>query len=612
MNKLNKYFFLSAAALAGMASFTSCSSDDSSDAAANNGAGTDLGVVKTQFAINVPYAKGAGTRMTEANTQGENKNFLGISNISLLSIKNPTNAVLSNTTKVEGNENLGTDKDAYSTDSKTTGGNFRSLYRDVTIPVETTDFIFYGSATNSDGTSEDAKFAHGVLDATNVSTKGQLSEQKFALKPIAVNANFSTNENAKHILQGLNAILNSAIPNPTSGGDSIKWSTVGTDTPENKVLNDRYTRFIGLTSGSANAVRLTIEELKKQLGTPDAASKPLTAKIVENCDAALTLIGQSTTFPTDLNLPEGAAHLSYNQSKNVFSYVASNANALGQNAIDYTKITYPASLSYFVKTKAMVSDNELTSLNGLPTYEDWTKNPTTAWSKSGINFKESAVTAKTRAVALKDAIQYGVANLKLSVKCGNTSLEDNQEVINGNANQNIGVDDTAFELKGVLVGGQPQSVGWNFEPNTEDFNYTIYDKSINTTDDHFYVTTNTGNQYNYTLVLDNNQSTQAEKVYVTLELLNNAADFYGVNGFIPKNSVFYLVGELNWSSVKDNVTTGVTHIFTQDHTTIANFTIGSLKNAYNCIPDLRSSKISVGLAVDLQWREGVTFNYTIE
>lgn len=77
MNTINKYFLLSAAALAGMTSFTACSSDDSSDAANANNV-TELGVVKTQFAINVPYAKGEGTRMTEANTQGEGKNFLGI------------------------------------------------------------------------------------------------------------------------------------------------------------------------------------------------------------------------------------------------------------------------------------------------------------------------------------------------------------------------------------------------------------------------------------------------------------------------------------------------------------------------------------------------------
>lgn len=256
----------------------------------------------------------------------------------------------------------------------------------------------------------------------------------------------------------------------------------------------------------------------------------------------------------------------------------------------------------------MVSDEELTSLNGLPSYKDWTENAETAWT--GKKFTQTAVTAKTRSVALKDAIQYGVANLKLSVKCGSGLLEDNQKNINGNENQKIGVGTNSFELKGVLIGGQPKSVGWNFEPNTDNYDYVVYDKSINTTSN-FYVNQTSDNLFNYTLVLDNNKSEQDKHVYVTLELENNAADFYGENGLIQKGATFYLVGELQWDAAKDKGT-GVDHIFTKDHTTIANFTIGSLQKAYNCIPDLRSSKISVGLAVDLQWQKGVTFDYTIQ
>lgn len=601
MNKINKYFILSAAALAGMSSFTACSSEDGEG---NGNSGSDLGVVKTQFAINVPYAKGAGTRMSASNTQGEGKNFLGISNIRLMSFINPNNNDFNGETSIDMNENLGSDNDAYYKDNASTGGNFRSLYRDVSIPVGTTDIIFYGRATNNDN-SVTAGFDHGNLNISNAyTTGGKLGDLTFALTPIAATADFENEQNAKNIIDGLNLILQSSI---TVGDVTTKWSEVGDDTPEKKVLKQRYESFVKLTSGSANAVRATINGLKTQLGEKDETNKPLSAKILDNCDEALTKIN-GTTFPTNLNLPEGSARLVYNNDANnpKFSYVAANANTAGDNAINYNKITFPASLAYFVKTKAMTSDNELTSLSGLPSYEDWTKNPETAWS--GKSFTQSAVTAKTRSVALKDAIQYGVANLKLSVKCGSSSLADNQKAINGNDDQNIAVGDQTFTLTGVLVGGQPQSVGWNFEPNTTAYDYVIYDKSI---DADFYVNEKSASRYNYTLVLDNNKAEQDKHVYVTLELHNNAEDFYGENGLIPKGSKFYLVGELQWDNAKDQGT-DVTHIFTKDHTTIANFTIGNLKKAYNCIPDLRSSKISVGLAVDLQWQKGVTFDYTIE
>ena len=80
---------------------------------------------------------------------------------------------------------------------------------------------------------------------------------------------------------------------------------------------------------------------------------------------------------------------------------------------------------------------------------------------------------------------------------------------------------------------------------------------------------------------------------------------------IPKGSKFYLVGELdpnNTATVTQPTGEAIDHVFVKDHTTIANFIIKDLKKAYNCIPDLRTSKINVGLAVDLKWQEGITFN----
>ena len=44
--------------------------------------------------------------------------------------------------------------------------------------------------------------------------------------------------------------------------------------------------------------------------------------------------------------------------------------------------------------------------------------------------------------------------------------------------------------------------------------------------------------------------------------------------------------------------------------TTATFKIGanSLKNAFITIPDLRSTQTSLGLSVDLNWREGINFD----
>ena len=63
----------------------------------------------------------------------------------------------------------------------------------------------------------------------------------------------------------------------------------------------------------------------------------------------------------------------------------------------------------------------------------------------------------------------------------------------------------------------------------------------------------------------------------------------------------------------DGATKQVRRIFMQDFMTTANFKLGvnSLKSAYVTVPDLRASKISLGLSVDLNWESGMTFNNVI-
>ena len=48
-------------------------------------------------------------------------------------------------------------------------------------------------------------------------------------------------------------------------------------------------------------------------------------------------------------------------------------------------------------------------------------------------------------------------------------------------------------------------------------------------------------------------------------------------------------------------------VFIQDYTTYANFVIGStsLQKALVALPDLRSTQISLGLSVDLEWSAGI-------
>lgn len=306
-------------------------------------------------------------------------------------------------------------------------------------------------------------------------------------------------------------------------------------------------------------------------------------------------------FPGKFYLPDGVAALSWTSGGFAYS-VPGNANFVTGNIIDYQKICYPAELSYFVNTTTMVSDKDMSSLNDFPLYDDWTKNTGADWT--GKSFTEKAVESSTKTVGLKEPVQYSVAVLKSTVKCDAANLKDNAKDIGElKEDQSITVGENTFPITGILIGGQPGAVDWKYEAPTEGaFDHTIYDNIMNGNPIYAKPETSASNS-NYTLVFDNKNAANP-KVYVTIELKNDSGvDFYGKDGVVPNGAKFYLVGELDPTGKTES-----DHVFVQDYITKANFNIKNLKGAYNCIPDLRTSGINVGLAVDLEWKSGIEFN----
>ena len=240
----------------------------------------------------------------------------------------------------------------------------------------------------------------------------------------------------------------------------------------------------------------------------------------------------------------------------------------------------------------------------------------------------------SRSVALKNNINYGVACLETTFKCSTAgTLEDNKSaIITGQANQTITVPTKGFPVTGILIGGQPESVNWQYistSTQATDYEYVAYDRDLT---DIYAVKTGTPKS-NYTLVLDNYTaaSTGQSKVNVAVELVNTAEDFYGKDGLIAKGQKFYLIATLDpslstplqWPSyngsnpsfnLKDSyegrypVQNSKNRVFVQDFTTKADFTINTLKNAYVTLPDLRASLLQLGLSVDLTWQSGMTFD----
>ena len=92
MKKIKFFSFASAVLLASAAGMTSCSSDSIEP---TGGSGVAGQVVKTQFALNIPYGGDGSstnqakkvTRMTDAMTQQSGNSFRGIHDVSFVTVE---------------------------------------------------------------------------------------------------------------------------------------------------------------------------------------------------------------------------------------------------------------------------------------------------------------------------------------------------------------------------------------------------------------------------------------------------------------------------------------------------------------------------------------------
>lgn len=599
MKKLSSFFLMGTVALAGLGVMSSCSSDDlGNDSTTNPG---ETKAVKTQFALNIPRANG-GTRMSGDNAQA-NKNFLGMEDIRMYSF---------NAAPATGSTSTATFKLAniQSGISETTSSK---IYSDVSVPVGTTHFLFYAHAPQ--GTTDDKKFELGVLDFTNPATD--------ATPTSGISANLITVK--KEDTASPTALLQ--ILNGVAGVNG--WATAADGTELNKL----YTKYTSAKAGSANSIRLTLQSLYNNLGgivtganvAHQTIAKAIRTKIAESftattaTDGYVTLAykatGDVSKYPNNINLPDGAVQLTFGTDKQ-FAYAA-ESNLTGIENLDASKICFPASIYYFQSSDLAATAKELETNQWPTTTTNWTA-ATAPWLKDATNLAAgwtASVQPTTRSIAMRQNINYGVANLATTVKCGEASLPDNTELTVTDPSEFAGtvtVPDAGFTVTGLLIGGQPTKVGFDFQP-TSDAKYvqTIYDKNLTGIVAKNAEPTTT----NYTIVLPNDKgrtATDQNPVNVAIELTNNSGvAFRGADGIIPAGAKFYLVGKLEPNKV---TFTGAANpaVFMSDYKTTMNLTITSLKNAYNTIPDLRSTKLQLGLSVDLDWQAGLQFDVEID
>ena len=363
-------------------------------------------------------------------------------------------------------------------------------------------------------------------------------------------------------------------------------NTTGWSTTTDATLKSYYLDFIrmgsegvGLISGAAANIKAFVAALKSLLtGRTDDLSTNIVANIGDGTAIA------DNTYPRSLGLPDGAAVIRWTGNK--FEVRTTTTTLDNINGIN--RYTYPAELMFFADSPIRTSANEVS--------KSIYQNTSMLWSTflDAYYTGSTTVNTNTKAVAVENPMQYGVAKLDLTLTGMSATLKDAKDNVVTNA------DMSTMPLKGVIIGGQ-HTVGFNMKPQGEQTDVDgrfIYETTIDASN------LATQGYKTSTLVL---QSYDNEKVPVILEFENKTGHaFTGKDGIVYPDARFYLIAMIDPAGQGSGAYAD--RVFTQDYTTTMSMSVTSLAKAYTCMPDLLAPRLEIGVQVVTKWIQATTTN----
>ncbi|MDD6731537.1 MAG: hypothetical protein PUE17_02635 [Bacteroidales bacterium] len=597
MKYFNQFTGFSALLLAGTMGFAACSSDDE---VADVNPSYDGSSVKAQFSINIP-ANATQSRMTSGEAQEVTNAFLGMKNIKLFPL------ILTGTEEVKDKKPVGTtlgNIDATGDNSWTRPSLHAKVYNDVQFDLGVNHAVFYGEAihgtTEMSLTPDYTKSNFDGITFSLVSSGSTDDDKQSKLLAIlnGVDAALTTNEKRGDVeIQGIKT-LHEAYRAQTGSALSPTYKVIaGSSAKIKAMMTDLYN---SCETGKTNNAEYATEygNIQNEIKT----------YFTENSGSLEYRSDYPSDYPT--GIPNGAVAVQFTGS--AFAYTISDINSGSNfNMTTADKYRKPSSLYYFADTDIRTLNTEwLKNNNNWTSVNNWS-DVVSAYEATGA----TSVTPSTQSIILKDQVQYGVAALKTIVKLADANTTNVLSDSRNKTHQVVVNGDSKLKMTGVLVGGQPSSVKWNFVPASAG-NYVVYDgvyHDIDTDNVGVGIAEKDASQAlipNYTLLLQNQDpSATAEKVKVAIEFENDMEDFYGHDDMlISKGTKFYLIADLDPTG---KTTDNLKCVFQKDYMTSATFTVTSLKNAYSVVPDLRSPKLEFGLSVDLSWQAGMNFEVNI-
>ena len=504
-----------------------------------------------------------------------------------------------------------------------------SEFRQVGVPVGTTHFGFYGTASGYSSTHED-RMKYGVIEVEGLSRTSYHGNSGIRFKPVQIcksEADFGGSTAGAKLLALLNELMtvtsNEAAPND-------RWETAN-----DIYLSDSYKSIIELKTLSSHHVALMLAAVNKVVShTPEGSpgrqlADAIKTKIASVCATAPTETSMTADlkeeylgFPADIHLPVGAARIPWDATQKKF--IVPDVQAYGKqfDILSLNDYCYPMNLQYQVLSDIVASD----SIVSMPTSSE-----ETALSEKWKNLINSlykgastVVQQSTQSVAMKQQVNYAVGKLALKTRI---ATSDNMYDAKGKL-----VDvSNGFTLKGYIIGGQ-REVDYNFQPVAGSKEYAIYDTDLNggaqQVKRHYFT------EENFILGL----GTSSDKdIQIALELVNNGNDFQGADGVIMHGATFYLVANLAPKEGQNYISGSIDQVFCRDKATTVALTIEGgypdtdgdgkpdpglddygrvkplkgLATATYGMPRLDVPKPTLGLSVNLSWGDGLWFDDVI-
>lgn len=465
------------------------------------------------------------------------------------------------------------------------------------MPTLTNGCLVYAKAEDvAQGTPAATLKYNGSLNTVDPSEVQSFDDIQFSLESIldATEARESGDDLATWEIEAWNLAnaLTAIVNNSHNEGNTLSWKT-----STNAILKNLLQRFTNNGAdlpGSAASVKQWMLSLKEAAETyynnppatiGDDEKTILNAIMAAVDDKEDDITVNATSYPRDVNLPDGAAALRWTGNK--FEPQMQTTTLDDINSV--SRFVYPPSLYYFVESGIWTSNTKVT-FDQYKSRSTWKGNDNTAVQT--LFPAGGTVMTNTKTVAIADPLQYAVAHLTMGIKAGATSLPYET----GNEDK---IDISKLTLKGVIIGGQ-RSVGYDFKPISNSLYdvYFVYDSQVSSNTS----LTTAGATYQ-TLAL---QSYDGEDVNIILEFEYSAEETTGfkcLNGYVYPGTRFYLVGEVNAAALKNGTgdETSQGRVFTQDYTTTINMTVQSLEKAYNVLPSLLSSSLEIGVMITPQW-----------